>query len=353
MKIKIENIVIPWYAPREEIDEEFIEDLANSMDTSGQWDPIMVRRNDSGEYELISGSQRLEAAKRLKWIEIEANVVDVLEQEAAMLALETNLVRQTLKELEEGKAIKKMMQKFELTQKQVAERLRKSESWVSSRLSLAFDVIKEVQKAIFDGRISTTQAVVISQLPKNRQGKFLDILIQRQNELDKKLSIGETRLELKRFLNDTIYTIGYEGWDLDDFLKILKDNGIEIVVDIRDSGTSRYKPEFSEKVLKRRVIENGQKFLERREFGVPYDIREAYMQGGLSDGCFAEWYTWNATKEDKLEQLVSELKDLGKSVFMCAERYPTPKGTQKHYCHRDILTNLILKTGVFEKREDF
>lgn len=358
MKIKVEKIVKPWYSPREEFDEEFINDLAKSMEASGQWDPILVRRNDRGEYELIAGSQRLEAARRLGWKEIEANILDVDEQEAAMLALETNIVRKTLKEVEEGKAIKEMMERLKLNVKQIAERLRRSESWVYNRLSLAFDTIKEVQNAISRGWISVEQAVITSQLPKDRQASFLNLVIQKQRELDKKLSGSETRKELKRFLNDTIYTIGYEGWDLDDFLKTLKDNKIEVLVDVRESGASMYKPEFSEKVLKRRVQEAGLIYLERRDFGVPYEIREAYIQGGLSHKCFEEWYVWNVTKpkggkESKLTQLANELKDLGKSVLMCTERYPTPKGEQKHYCHRDILARLILETGVFEKRVDF
>jgi hypothetical protein len=51
---------------------------------------------------------------------------------------------------------------------------------LSNRLSLALDVIKEVQNAIFEGRISVTQVVIISQLPKNREAKFLDLIIETQ-----------------------------------------------------------------------------------------------------------------------------------------------------------------------------
>ena len=136
----------------------------------------------------------------------------------------TNMKRRGLREIEEGRAIKKIMDKSHLTQKQVGERLGKSKDWVGKRLSLALDVIKEVQDAITRNVISVEQAVIIGQLPKNRQGKFLDLIIARQGELDRKLSADETRLELRRFLNDTIYTVGYEGWDLADFIKSLKDN---------------------------------------------------------------------------------------------------------------------------------
>ena len=363
MKIKIENIKMPWYAPREEIDEEFTDELAKSMEASGQFDPVLVRRNETGDYELISGSQRLTAAKKLGWKEIDAKEIAVSENEAALLAVETNIKRRGLREIEEGRAIKKLMDKFSLTQKQIGERLGKSERWVGKRLQLALDVIKEVQDAIGTGVITINQAVIISQLPKNRQSKFFNLVIAKQRELDRKFSESETRLELKRFLNDTIYTVGYEGWDLADFVKTLKDNKIEILVDVRESGASMYKPEFSKKVLKGRVIESGIKYFDRAELGVPYEIREAYINGrpyeingtqieaGFPHECFKQWYLWHI--KDNAEKLIKELKDTGRSVLLCTERYPQPKGEQKHYCHRDILANLMLETKIFEKRVDF
>jgi len=362
MRIKIENIKMPWYAPREEFDEEFVEELTKSMEASGQFDPVLVRRNETGEYELIAGSQRLEAAKKLGWKEIEIKEIDVSENEAALMAVETNIKRRGLQEIEEGKAIKKIMDKFDLTQKQIGERLGKSERWVGKRLQLALNVIKEVQNALGTGVITINQAVIISQLPKNRQSKFLDLVIAKQRELDRKLSESETRLELKRFLNDTIYTIGYEGWDLADFVQTLKDNKIEVLVDVRESGASMYKPEFSKKVLKDRVIGSGIKYFDRPEFGVPYEIREAYINGkpyeingttikaGVSHECFKQWYLWRI--KDNAEKLIKELKDTGKSALLCSERYPQPKGEQKHYCHRDILANLMLQTEILEKRVD-
>lgn len=363
MKIKIENIQIPWYAPREEFDQGFIEELTGSMEVSGQWDPILVRRNDEGKYDLIAGSQRLEAAKFLGWTEIDAKEIDVSEEEAAMLSVETNLKRKGLQEIEEGKAIKKIIDEYSLTHKQISERLGKSERWVGSRLSLALDVIKEVQNAIGRGFISIEQALIIGQLPKKGQGKFLNLIIETQRTLDRKLTRDEVRLELRRFLNDTIYTIGYEGWDLAEFIKTLKDNKTEILVDIRESGASMYKPEFSKKVLKERVIVAGIKYFDRSEFGVPYEIREAYINGkpyeingtqieaGFPHECFKQWYLWHV--KDNAEKLIKELKDSGKSVLLCSEKYPQPKGDQKHYCHRDILANLMLEVGVFDKRVDF
>lgn len=356
MKIKINKIKIPWYAPREEAEPEFLEELTKSLQELGLLDDIIVRRNTEGDYELISGSQRLKAAKNLGWEEIDAKVVDVSEEEAAILSLESNIVRRDLQEIEEGKAIQKMMDKFKLTQKHVAEKLRRSPSWVSQRLSLALDVVKEVQDAISRGEISVTQAVIIGQLLKDKQTEFLNIIRKKDKELQKKLSAEETRLELKRFQNDTIFTIGYQGLEYKEFIESLKQNNVEVVVDIRESGTgSIYKPDFSKKVLKDRLKGDGLKYIDRPDFGVPYEIREAYMHGGWSLECLEGWYSaWNvkAQDTDKVQELAQELKDVGRPAFLCSEQYPTARGEQKHNCHRDILAKLIIKSKIFTKRTD-
>lgn len=359
MKIRIENIRFPWYAPREEYDEAYLKELSESLETLGLLDDIIVRRNADGDYELIAGSQRVRAAKLLGWEEIDAKVLDVSEEDAAVLALESNVVRRNLKQIEEGKAIKKMMSKFNLTQKQVAERLRKSQTWVSQRLSLALDIADEVKQALTDGKISVAQAVIISQIDlkkeSGKQKEFLGLILKIETEIDRKLTPDETRLELKRFRNDTIYTIGFSGWDIEDFINTLKENKIKVLVDIRESGKSIHKPEFSRPVLKEKIQNAGLKFLERSEFGVPFILREAGPEGFPWE-CLEKWYTWRVTKKENnniMMDLANELKDLGNSVLMCSERYSTPKGTQKHGCHRDILAKLILSTKIFTKREDF
>jgi len=348
MRVKIEEIVVPWYAPREEIDKEFVKELAESLKRSGQWDPVLLRRSGEGKYELIAGLQRLEAAKLLGWKEVEASVIDVSEEEAALMAIETNIMRRGLKEIEEGKAIKKIMEKFGLTQKEIARRLGKSETWVSSRLTLALDVSKAVQDAIFRNEISMSQAVVIGQLPKNKQHEFLKFLVQKQKKLGRKFSDKETRLEIKKFQNDTIYTIGYEGRTLDEFVSILQKHKIELLLDVRESGKSVHNPEFNEDVLARYFREHPNlkiRYERRPELGVPFEVRQPYIEGFLPKECFERWYEWHVRyrKQDFIPELVKIAKESGRTCLMCAERYAVPKDSQKHYCHRYFLAEMMIK----------
>lgn len=70
-------------------------------------------------YQVYKGFLR---QKKLGWKEIEANIVDSTLEKAALLAIETNLVRKELQEIEEGHAIKEMMDRLGLNQTQIAKK---------------------------------------------------------------------------------------------------------------------------------------------------------------------------------------------------------------------------------------
>jgi ParB family chromosome partitioning protein len=376
MRIELDKIKVGRFRVREKLDEEHLKAIMDSFERDGQWDPIIVRpAGERGYYELIAGEYRLEAAKRLGWKDIEATVKDVDDVTADFLALKTNLIRQSMSPLEEGRAISKYMRDHKLTQEQIAKELGRSEAWVSERLALALNISEEVREAMVHGRITIGQAVIISQIsPKegkltphfiNRQRIFLEIILREQDRLKRRLSEDETRKMLRWFQKDTIYTIGYAGRDWKDFLKILKDNNIELLLDIRESGESRYKPEFNESVLKRSLEEQGIEYERRPELGVPFEVRQPYIDGLLSWDCFKQWYNWSirgrkleGKVRDLLPELVERLKSK-RSCLMCEEMYPKPKGAQRHYCHRDILADMIVEYEdkdrpllKFEKRVD-
>lgn len=354
MKVTLEKIIIPWYAPREEYKEEFLMELQESLKTIGQLDDVILRRNGD-KFEVIAGSQRIKAAREVGWKEIEAKVVDIDEKKAAVMAIQSNLVRENLQQIEEGKAIKRMLDRFKLTQREVAEILHKSESWVSNRLSLALNIAEVVQQALFKEEISVTHAVIISRLEETEQVEFLKHILKFQKDYKRKITPEETREELKRFKNDTIYTIGYSGWEIKDFINKLKEEEIEFLIDVRQSGASTRRPEFARSVLKDRLELEKIKLIDRSDLGVPFEIRKAGMEGGLSWDCFTQWYKWFITKSEeknKAIELAEELKTLGKAILMCSEHYPAAMRDQDHGCHRDILSNLIMETKLFKKRKD-
>lgn len=359
MKIPISKIEVGRYTVREKLDEEHVKALAESLKEDGQWDPIIVRPKD-GKYELIAGHYRLEAAKYLGWKEIEATVKDLSDEEADFLALKTNLMRKNMDEIEEAKIIKKIMDKYDLSQREIARKLGKSDTWVLRRLALVLKITDKVQNALREGKISAEHAALIARISeemkedwKQKQNQFLQLILKN------KWSRDETRVQLKRFLNDTIYTIGYQGRNLDDFIMLLKNNGIKYLIDVRYSNKSEKKPEFNGDILERELKRNGVEYVHMPQLGLPYLIQDPYKAGALSFECVKQWYRWYVYNQNgfDFEKFVDEIKSKGKTALMCMERYSKPTRDQKIHCHRDILADMILeieKDGIklFENRID-
>lgn len=353
MKIKLNKIKFTWYDPREEIDEGYIDELAESIKTDGLWTPILVKRNADGIYDLISGRHRIKAVQKLGWDEIEANILDVDDTIASILAIKTNILQKNLTDIEEAKAIKRIIDKYDFTQSEIAKKLGKSQAWVSNRISLVLDVSQKVQNALKEEKISTSHAVLLSKLSKEEQDEFVEYVIS------KKLNINESKEALNKYQNKTIFTIGYQGKEIDEFIKILENNNVELLIDIRESGKSSNKVAFNSEILEREFKKTNIKYLHKPELGVIFEIREPYIEGYIDDKAFKGWYEWHLNNiEFDISNFIELLKKNGKCCLMCMEKYAKPNKTQKYHCHRDFLVEIILKAKlkdpllIFDKRKD-
>jgi len=361
MKIKIEKIDVGKFTIREKIDEDYLKEIKASFELDGQWTPIILKPKEDGRYDLVAGHYRLQAGRELGWEEIEADIKDISNEEADFLSLKTNIIRKNMDEIEEARVIKKMMDKYELNQKIIAEKLGRSPQWVSARLSLVLRVTKKVQDALSSGGISADHVNLISTISEERykdweekQNLFLDYIIENEWTRD------DSRKQLKKFLNDTLYTIGYQGKKSADFIEILKNNQIKLLVDVRNSAKSEKKPEFSKDILKRELERNKITYRHYPELGIPFVIQAPYKDGKFSVDCLKQWYKWQVENSDKVDfnNVIKYLKDSGRSALMCMEKYAKKMRDQKYPCHRDILANMILNYTTldallkFEKRID-
>jgi ParB family chromosome partitioning protein len=341
MKIKISNVEIGRYTVREALDKEQLKSIQDSLKADGQWDPIIVRKKDNGKYEVISGHYRLTASKNLGWTEIEASVMDVSDEEADILALKTNLIRKNMSEMEEAKIINKYIEKYGLTYEQISNKLGKSIRWVSDRVSLILHISNFVKKLLEEEKLTAWQCAKISSIQDlKEQDVFAKYLVE--NNIP---SGRPTELALKRFKNQTIYTIGYQGKTLEQFIDILKNNQIENLIDIRYSAKSEKKPEFSDKILSKELERNGIKYENIPQLGVPFLIQNPYFEGFLKLECVEHWYRWyiQSDKDFDFKKFVERIKDTGKTALMCMETYPKPIRNQSHGCHRDLLANIIME----------
>jgi ParB family chromosome partitioning protein len=143
--------------PRQSFDEESLEDLAASIKELGVLQPLLVRRVDGGGFELIAGERRLRAARRAGLASVPVVVRSTDDHGALEQALVENLHRQDLNPLEEAAAYQRLIEEFDYTQEQVAQRVGRSRSAVANLLRL-FQLTPAVQRLVGDGLLSTGHA---------------------------------------------------------------------------------------------------------------------------------------------------------------------------------------------------
>lgn len=140
------------FQPREDFDQQNIEELAQSIKEKGVIQPLLVRRK-GGDYELIAGERRLRAANLLGLKELPIIVKDVEDRDSLEMALIENIQRQGLNPIEEAHAYQYLMDKFQVTQEKISAVLGKARVTITNTLRL-LKLPQEIQQEIKKGRIS-------------------------------------------------------------------------------------------------------------------------------------------------------------------------------------------------------
>ena len=123
------------YQPRTHFDQRALEELCASVKSFGILQPITVRRL-GGTYELVAGERRLRAAKMAGLTSVPAVIVNLDEEDSALIALLENLQRCDLTFLEEAEGYENLMRLHGLTQEQIAQKIGKTQSAVANKLRL-------------------------------------------------------------------------------------------------------------------------------------------------------------------------------------------------------------------------
>ena len=123
--------------PRQAVDPRKLEELAASIREHGLLQPITVRRNPQGEgYIVVAGERRFRAHQLLERERVEAIITKVDEKRAYEVALIENLQREDLTPFEEAAGYARLMEQFGYTQEDVAEKVGKARTTVTSTLAL-------------------------------------------------------------------------------------------------------------------------------------------------------------------------------------------------------------------------
>jgi ParB family chromosome partitioning protein len=137
VNLAIDDIDKNPYQTRYGMDEESLEELAESIRINGVVQPVVVRPAEKeGRYILILGQRRCLASKMAEKTTVPALVKRVSEQQAAEMTIVENLQREDLSPLEHAEAFKVLSQKFGLTQQQIGERVGLARESVSNYMRL-------------------------------------------------------------------------------------------------------------------------------------------------------------------------------------------------------------------------
>lgn len=180
------------YQPRQELDQTELAELTRSIKEKGVIQPIIVRKRQDNNYEIVAGHRRFFAAKALGLNEIPTVIKQLEDKDAFIFAIVENLQRQDLNPIEEAQAFSRLMQEFEYTLDQLANFLGKDKTTISNALRL-LKLPPQIREALRKGLINRGQARTI--LAVNNQAQQLDLF---QEILSSGMSVREIEQQVKK-----------------------------------------------------------------------------------------------------------------------------------------------------------
>ena len=177
--------------PRKHFDPEALAELADSIREHGIIQPLTVRKLSSGYYQIIAGERRWRAAKQADLKEVPVVIIEADDRKAMELAMIENLQREDLNPMEEAEGLQALMDQYDMTQEQVAERVGKSRSAVANTLRL-LGLSAPVRRLLEENKLSAGHARALLPLPGSVQ------VHAAQTVMDRELSVRQTEQLVKR-----------------------------------------------------------------------------------------------------------------------------------------------------------
>jgi len=171
LEIELSRIDLNPRQPRQVMDREALESLAESIRSAGVLQPIVVRRKGD-MYELVMGERRLRACLIAGRDSIPAVVRDIGDEHMLEFALIENVQREDLNPIEKAQAIRRLTEELAITQEQVADKLGLKRPTIANFLRL-LDLPQEIQDMVSRGTISAGHARAVLMLQSQAEQVLL------------------------------------------------------------------------------------------------------------------------------------------------------------------------------------
>lgn len=169
--LPIEQLQRGKYQPRKEFDPEALQELADSLQSNGLLQPIIVRQLDETNYEIIAGERRWRAAQLAGWNEINCLIHTFSDAQAAEAAAIENIIRVDLNPIEEAHAYQRLIDEFGYIHDEVAIAVGKSRVKITNTLRL-LKLDSHLQQLIIDGQLSEGHGKALAALSLPLQRKL-------------------------------------------------------------------------------------------------------------------------------------------------------------------------------------
>ncbi|OSI11940.1 ParB/RepB/Spo0J family partition protein [Neisseria canis] len=162
--IPIGDIKPGRYQPRVQMDDEALQELAESIKAQGVIQPVIVREHGLSQYELIAGERRWRASQLAGLTEIPVVIKSISDETALAMGLIENLQRENLNPIEEARGLKRLADEFSLTHETIAKAVGKSRSAISNSMRL-LGLPVPVQDMLYQRRLEMGHARALLTLP--------------------------------------------------------------------------------------------------------------------------------------------------------------------------------------------
>lgn len=161
--LNIDNVRPNPYQPRKQFSKAALEELCESIKQYGVIQPINVRKISMNHYELVAGERRLRAAIMAGLKEIPSIIVNVNDNDSAVMALIENLQREDLSYMEEAEGYNNLINDHGFTQEELAQKISKSQSTIANKIRL-LRLPPMVKKILSDNSLTERHARALLKL---------------------------------------------------------------------------------------------------------------------------------------------------------------------------------------------
>jgi ParB family transcriptional regulator, chromosome partitioning protein len=195
-EIPVDNIDANPYQTRRRINETALQELADSIRTSGVVQPVVLRPTANGRFQIVAGERRWLASKRAGRATIPAVVRQISNEQAMEITIIENLQREDLNPVEQARAFERLSREFGMTQEQIATRTGKDRASIANFIRL-LKLPEAVQDAMEGGALSFGHGKVLLGM-----AEFPEHLVKAAREIiEKQLSVRQTEELVARLLN--------------------------------------------------------------------------------------------------------------------------------------------------------